>query len=99
MAVGNTALVTQDTFNAQLGVDAQYLRGVYDWLKRKSAEYTVNAGSSAILEAPPYNLTAADANTALLFMGDLNRIITLFEGGVPSASNIVDDLAALLGLG
>lgn len=99
MAAGNTALITRANFDQQLGVDATYLRSVYDWLKRKSAEYTVNAGSLAVLEAAPYSYVAADANAILVFQGDINRLITLFEGGVPAASNVVNDVATLLGVG
>ena len=98
MAAGNTALITQASFNQQLGADAAYLRSVYNWLKTKSAEYTVNAGSLAVLEAAPYSYVAADANAILVFEGDLARLITQFEGGTPAASNIVNDMASLLGV-
>lgn len=85
--------------NSQLGADAVYMRQFYDWLKRKSSEYTVNVGSAANLQAAPYSMSAADANAAMVWVGDLARLITYFEGTLPVASNVVNNMAALLGVG
>ena len=104
MAIGLTA--TQLTganalanLNTQLGQDAVYMRQFCDWLKRKSAEYTVNIGSAAALQAAPYSMTSGDANAAMVLVGDLARLITYFEGTLPVASNVVNNMAAALGVG
>jgi hypothetical protein len=99
MAIGNTATqLTQATVNSQIAADAQYLRGVYDWTKRKFAEYNANISTMTQQSAAGFTV-AADQNQLSVFIADLNRLISLFEGGSPSASNIVNDLAIVLGIG
>jgi hypothetical protein len=98
MALGNTAGLTQATVNAQIAADAAYLRGAYDWVKRKFSEYNANISTVNQQSAAGFTL-AADQNQLNVFIADLNRIILLFEGGTPSVSNIVNDLAVISGIG
>jgi len=84
MALGNTATLTLANINQQLASDAQFQRSYYDWLKRKYAEWSAVLGTTA--EQTAYGITAAgDQNTMALFIGDLNRQITLMEGNTPTA--------------
>ena len=99
MAIGATATqLTQANVNAQIASDANYLRGVYDWTKRKFAEYNANISTTAQQSAAGFTV-AADQNQISVFIADLNRIISLFEGGTPTVSNIVNDLGVVLGIG
>ena len=97
MALGNTATMTQASVNAQLAADANYQRGYYDWLKRKYSEYQANLSSAAQQQAAGFT-AAGDQNQIDVFLADLVRQITLFEGGTPTASNIVNDLSVILGI-
>jgi hypothetical protein len=98
VALGNTAQLNLASINQQLASDAQFQRSYYDWLKRKFAEW--NATLSTAAQQSSFGITAAaDQNQLNVFIGDLNRQILLFEGGSPSVSNIVNDLAQLLGIG
>jgi len=98
MALGNTAVLTQATCNAQFAADAAYLRGIYDWVKRKFSEYNANLSTAAQQTAAGFT-ASADQNQIDVLIGDFNRIITLYEGGTPTASNIVNDIAVISGIG
>lgn len=97
MAIGNTVGLTAATVNAQIAADAAYQRQFYDWCKRKFAEYNANISSAAQQTAAGIT-AAADQNQLDVFIGDLFRIITLFEGGTPTVSNIVNDLSVISGI-
>ena len=97
MAIGASASLTQSTVNTQITQDATYMRQFYDWVNKKYAEY--NANISTVNQQSGAGFTvAADQNQISVFIADLNRIKTLFEGGTPSASNIVNDLGTVLGV-
>jgi hypothetical protein len=98
MALGNTATMTQATVNAQIAADVAYLRGIYDWTKRKFSEYNANLSTAAQQSAAGFT-QAPDQNQINVIIADLNRIVTLFEGGTPTPSNIVNDLAVVSGIG
>lgn len=98
MAIGNTATqMTQAAINAQLAADAQFQRNYYDWLKRKFAEYNANLSTAAQQSAAGFT-AAGDQNQINVFIADLNRQIQLFEGTVPTASTITNDLGVVLGV-
>lgn len=99
MAIGNTATqMTQTAVNAQIAADASYMRGFYDWTKRKFAEYNANLSTAAQQTAAGFT-ASGDQNQINVFIADLNRVIALFEGGTPTVSNIVNDLGVVLGIG
>lgn len=98
MALGNTATMTTASVNAQLAADAAYQRGYYDWLKRKFAEYNANLSTTTQQTNAGFT-AAADQNQISVFIADLNRQIALFEGNVPTASTITNDLAVISGIG
>lgn len=86
------------TINGQIGADAQYMKNFYHWLKGRYASLNQNL-SAAILEAAPLNYSVNDANTIMALVGDMNRLISVFEGVNPgSFTNIAGfDVNALLG--
>jgi hypothetical protein len=97
MPLGNTATLNLASINGQLASDAQFQRAYYDWLKRKFAEWNATLSTSAQQNA--FGITAAgDQNQVMVFIADLQRQIDLFEGRVPTASTITNDLAQLLGI-
>lgn len=98
MAIGNTATqMTQTAVNAQIAADASYMRGFYDWCKRKYAEYNANLSTAAQQTAAGFT-ASGDQNQIDVFIADLNRLIQLFEGGAPSTSTITNDLGVVLGI-
>lgn len=97
MAIGATATMTQSAVNQQIAQDAIYQRQYYDWLKKKYAEYNANLSTATQQSALGFS-AAADQNQIDVFIGDLQRQITLFEGGTPSVSTITNDLGVVLGL-
>ena len=96
MAVGYTAnLTTKAQADAQIGADAAYMRTIYDWLKRKYAEYNGNL----VPQITAIYTVVGDQNIANTFIADLNRLINIFEGGTQATGeNIVNDIAVCLGI-
>lgn len=86
------------TINAQLGADAAYMKQFYFWLKGRYASLNQNL-SAAILEAAPLNYSTNDANTIMALVGDMNRLISVFEGNNPGSFTAIAtfDVNALLG--
>lgn len=86
------------TINSQIGADAQYMKQFYFWLKGRYATWNQNV-SAAILEATPLLYSTADANTIMALVGDMNRLISVFEGNNPGSFTAIAgfDVNALLG--
>jgi hypothetical protein len=76
--------------------DAQYLRSVIQWAKQRYQSYNQNCTTAAMTAA---SISAGDQNYILAFIGDLNRLIQLSGGTVPSnADDMVYNITALLGM-
>lgn len=76
--------------------DAQWLRGVIDYATTRYNIYNQNLTTAAMTSA---GIDTNDQNFILALIGDLNRIITLAAGTVPSnADNMTYNINALLGL-
>lgn len=89
------ALSSTNITNAIIS-DAQYLRSVIDWANTRYNIYNQNLTTDAMTAA---SIATADQNFILAFIGDLNRLITLASGTVPSnADNMTYNINALLGL-
>lgn len=81
--------------NAIIG-DAQYLRSVIDWANTRYNVYNQSLTTDAMTAA---SIASGDQAFILAFIGDLNRLITLASGTVPSnADNMTFNINALLGL-
>lgn len=89
------ALSSTNITNAIIS-DAQYLRSVIDWANTRYNIYNQSLTTDAMTAA---SIATADQNFILAFIGDLNRLITLASGTVPSnADNMTYNINALLGL-
>jgi hypothetical protein len=97
MAIGGSAGLTQSAVNQQILQDATYLRSVYDWVTKKYSEYNANLSTTNQQTGAGFS-AAPDQNQINVFIADLNRVKTLFEGGTPTTSNIVNDLGTVLGI-
>lgn len=87
----DSAHITQSVIN-----DATYLRSVVDWATQRYNSYNQNLTTAAMNTA---GIASGDQTFILAFIGDLNRLITLAGGTLPSNADIwVYNCNALLGL-
>jgi hypothetical protein len=76
--------------------DATYLRSVIHWANERYGAYNQNLTTAAMTTA---GIAANDQNFILAFIGDLNRIIQLSGGTVPTnADDMMYNIRALLGM-
>jgi hypothetical protein len=88
----DSAHVTQ-----QLQSDAQFLRTIIQWANARYNAYNQNLSTGAQMTAA--GIAVGDQATVTAFVGDLNRIIQLSGGTLPSsATNMTFDLTAVLGI-
>lgn len=81
---------------ASLVSDATYLRSFLNWAAQRYSSYNQNLTTDAMTAA---SISSGDQAFVLAFIGDLNRIITLGGGTVPSnADDMHYNCNALLGL-
>ena len=94
------AIIPVDNTHALLMLqsDAQQLRTFIEWAQSRYNAYNQNLSTTAQQSAAGFTVTA-DQNTITAFIGDLNRIVTLAGGTLPSsATNMTYDLQAVLGI-
>lgn len=86
------------TINSQIGADAAYMKQFYFWLKGRYATLNQNL-NTGVLEAAPLLYSVNDANTIMALVGDMNRLIMVFEGTNPGSFTAIAtfDVNALLG--
>lgn len=76
--------------------DAVYVRTFLDWAAQRYNAYNQMCTTEAMTNA---GIATADQNCILTFIGDLNRIITLAGGTLPSAATNIDfNIINMLGL-
>lgn len=92
---GNT--LTTAAVNAQIAQDAIQMIQFYQWLQQRYQVWNQNL-STAILEATPLSFSASDAAQIEAVIGDMNRLIDVFQGTDPgSFTNIFYDCSAVRG--
>lgn len=94
------AIVAVDNTHALLMLqnDAQQLRTFIQWANARYNAYNQNLSTTTQQSNAGFTV-AADQATITAFIGDLNRIITLAGGTLPtSATNMTFDLQAVLGI-
>lgn len=81
---------------ASIVSDATYLRSFLNWASQRYSSYNQMLTTDAMTAA---SISSDDQAFVLAFIGDLNRIITLAGGSVPSnADDMHYNCNALLGL-
>lgn len=76
--------------------DAQYLRSVIAWAKQRYEAYNLMCTTTAMTAA---GISSGDQAFILAMIGDLNRLIQLSGGTIPSsADDMVYNVTQLLGL-
>lgn len=94
------AIVPVNNSNALLMLqnDAQQLRTIIQWVNARYQAYNQNLSTAAQMTAAGITVTA-DQNTITAFIGDLNRLVQLTGGTLPTtATNMTYDLQAVLGI-
>lgn len=82
--------------NQALIADAQYMRGFLQWANLRYGIYNQTLTTTLMNAA---GIASGDQAFVLAFIGDLNRIITLAGGTVPSNADIIEyNINALLGV-
>lgn len=90
VAVDNTHITTA------LINDASYLRSVVQWAQQRYQAYNQNLTTDVMTAA---SIASGDQTFILAFIADLNRLITLASGTLPSTTdNFEYNITALLGL-
>jgi hypothetical protein len=88
--------VTQTAITTAITNDTQYLRSFIDWAKQRYEAYNLMCTTQTMTAA---GISSTDQAYILAFIGDLNRIIQLSGGTVPSnADDMLYNITQLLGL-
>lgn len=92
--------ITVAAINSQIAQDAAWMMEFYHQLKTRYQVWNENAGNATQLSAAGMT-TAADQNQVIAVVGDMNRLIQVFEGTMVLAAgngpNVIFDLAAVRG--
>lgn len=83
--------------NAQIAQDSIYMIDFYHWLKTRYQVWNENAGNATQLTTAGVTVTT-DQNQIIAVIGDMNRLITMYEGtAAASTENVIFDLSAVRG--
>lgn len=90
-------VLNAQNINNQIAADAIYMTDFYHWLKTRYQVWNENAGNATQLTTAGVTVTT-DQNQIIAIIGDMNRLISMFEGtAVASTENVIFDLSAVRG--